>query len=191
MTDANEIFNYLAVLFSIILGLAVTEILQGFRRILLVRRRLIGYWPAILWGFILLVICAQTWWALFGLHGENEWTFGMYGIVLAQTALLYMVAGLSLSGADEESGFDMRNAYFDNARPFFLLLVAMTGTSLAKDLIISGRLPDPANIAFHALFALAGLIAATTRNEHYHRINAPLVALSIGAYVTVLFNRIG
>ena len=79
MTDANDIFNYLAVLFSIILGLAVTEILQGFRRMLLVRQRLVIYGPAILWAIILLVVCAQTWWALFGLHNQGEWTFGMYG----------------------------------------------------------------------------------------------------------------
>ena len=72
MTDANDIFNYLAVLFSIILGLAVTEILQGFRRMLLVRQRLVIYGPAILWAIILLVVCAQTWWALFGLHNQGD-----------------------------------------------------------------------------------------------------------------------
>ena len=191
MTDSNEIFNYLAVLFSIILGLAVTEILQGFRRILLFRSRLIAYWPAILWGFILLVVCAQSWWALFGLHDQTEWTFGMYAVVLLQTALLYMVAGLSLSGTGEETGFDMRSAYFANARPFFLLLVAMIGTSLIKDLVVSGHLSDPANLVFHGLFALCALIPAVTRNEIFHKINAPLVALSMGAYVIALFNRIG
>lgn len=190
MADATQIFDYLAVLFSIILGLAVTEILQGFRRMLLRRRDLIFYWPAILWGFILLAVCAQTWWALFGLHDESDWTFGKYAIVLMQTALLYMVAGLSLSGADEESGWDMRRAYFDNSRPFFLLLVAMIGVSLAKDLIISGRLPNLANLAFHGLFILFSIVAATTRNDRYHKLNAPLVAIGVGAYVIALFDRI-
>ena len=114
----------------------------------------------------------------------------MYGIVLIQTALLYMVAGLALSGTDEESAFDMRSAYFDNARPFFLLLVAMIGASLAKDLIVSGHLPDPVNMVFHGVFALAGLIAAATRSNRYHWINATLVATLMGVYVTMLFNRI-
>ena len=191
MTDSNDIFNYLAVLFSIILGLAVTEILQGFRRILLLRRRIIVYWPAILWGFIVLVVCAQSWWALFGLHNQGKWTFGMYGIVLIQTALLYMVAGLALSGTDEESAFDMRTAYFANARPLFLLLVAMIAASLAKDLIVSGHLPDPVNLVFHGLFALAGLAAAATRRHRYHALNATLVAILLSVYVSVLFNRIG
>ena len=191
MTDSNDIFNYLAVLFSIILGLAVTEILQGFRRILLLRRRIIVYWPAILWGFILLIVCAQSWWALFGLHELNEWTFGMYGVVLLQTALLYMVAGLSLSGADNESGFDMQLAYHSNARPFFLMLVAMIVASVAKDLVISGHLSDPANLVFHGLFALAGLAAAATRSHRYHALNATLVAILLSVYVSVLFNRIG
>lgn len=190
MTDSNEIFNYLAVLFSIIVGLAVTEVLQGFRRLLLVRQRVVTYWPAIVWAFSLMVICAQTWWAMFGLRDHAGWTFGMYAIVLIQTALLYLVAGLSLSGTDEETGYDMRRAYFANARPFFLLIVAMLGASLVKDLILRGHLPDPINVAFHALFAVTGLIAAATRNETYHKINAPLVAIAVAAYVVVLFDRL-
>ncbi|HPG92969.1 MAG TPA: hypothetical protein PLR28_00275, partial [Dokdonella sp.] len=190
MSDSNEIFNYLAVLFSIILGLAVTEVLQGFRRLLLLRRRVVVYWPSILWAFNLLVICAQTWWTMFGLRDETGWTFGMYAIVLVQTALLYLVAGLSLSGMDEESGYDMRRAYFDNARPFFLLLVGLVAASLIKDVIINGHLPDATNLVFHAVFALCATIAAATRNETYHKINAPAVALALGAYVVMLFDHI-
>ncbi len=191
MTDSNQIFDYLAVLFSIILGLAVTEILQGFRRSLLARRRIILYWPALLWGFILLVVCAQTWWALFGLHDESDWTFGKYAIVLTQTALLYMVAGLSLPGTDEESDWNMRSAYFDNSRPFYLLLVAMISVSLAKDLVISGHFPDPLNLVFHGLFVGCALVAAVTRNDRYHKVNALLVAFALAAYVVALFDRIG
>jgi len=190
MTESNEIFNYLAVLFSIILGLAVTEVLQGFRHLLQARQRVVAYWPAIVWAFNLMVMCAQTWWAMFGLRNHTGWTFGMYGIVLIQTALLYLVAGLSLSGLDKESGYDMRRAYYDNARPFFLLIVAMLAASLVKDLILSGHLPGPLNVAFHGFFAVIGLVAAATRNEIYHKINAPFAAIGLAAYVVVLFDRI-
>ncbi|SFN69235.1 hypothetical protein [Dokdonella immobilis] len=190
MTEPNDTFNYLAVLFSIILGLAVTEILQGLRRLMLRRRTTKLYWPALLWAITLLVILAQSWWAMFGLRAHLQWTFGMYGIVLLQCAVLYLVAGLSLAGLEDESAGDMKRAYFDNARAFFLLLTGVLAISLLKDVVIQGHLPGPANVAFHAIYALGALIAAVTRKPWVHEAYAPLAALAFAAYIVVLFDRL-
>jgi len=43
-------YSYLSVLLSVILGLAVTQILQGFRGLLLSRTRVQIYWPVIAWA---------------------------------------------------------------------------------------------------------------------------------------------
>ena len=58
-------FSYLSVLISVILGLAVTQILKGFRGILLSRARIRIYWPVIAWAVLLLLVCVQSWWAMF------------------------------------------------------------------------------------------------------------------------------
>jgi hypothetical protein len=42
-------FGYLSVLLSVILGLAVTQILKGFRGLILSRARIRVYWPVIVW----------------------------------------------------------------------------------------------------------------------------------------------
>jgi hypothetical protein len=190
MTEPNDTFNYLAVLFSVILGLAVTEILQGFRRLLLYRERVTVYWPALLWAITLLVSLAQTWWAMFGLREHVDWTFGMYGIVLLQCAVLYLVAGLSMAGLEGEFAFDMKRAYFENSRAFFLLMVTALVVSLLKDVVIAGHLPDATNVAFHGVFALGALISASTRKPWVHEVYAPLAALVFAAYVVVLFDRL-
>jgi hypothetical protein len=52
-------YSYLSVLLSVILGLAVTQILQGFRGLLLSRTRVQIYWPVIAWALLLLLICFQ------------------------------------------------------------------------------------------------------------------------------------
>ena len=57
-------FSYLSVLISVILGLAVTQILKGFRGILLSRTRIRIYWPVIAWAALLLLVCVQSWWAM-------------------------------------------------------------------------------------------------------------------------------
>ena len=78
-------FSYLSVLISVILGLAVTQILKGFRGILLSRTRVRIYWPVIAWAVLLLLICVQSWWAMFELRHYQPWTFAAFAVVLLQT----------------------------------------------------------------------------------------------------------
>jgi multisubunit Na+/H+ antiporter MnhE subunit len=68
-------FSYLSVLLSVILGLAVTQILKGFRGLLLSRARIRLYWPVIAWAALLLLVCFQHWWATFGMRTRHDWTF--------------------------------------------------------------------------------------------------------------------
>lgn len=191
MSASGETFDYLAVFFSIILGLAVTEILQGFRRLLIKRDHVVLYLPALLWAGILLAMQAQAWWAMFGLRGLPEWTFGMYAVVLLQTILLYMVAGLALPDLEGDEELDMQAAYMAQARPFFLLIVGVVAVSLLKDVVIRGHLPDSDNLAFHAGFATMAAIAAMTSNAWYHRISSLLAAVLFVVYIDALFDRIG
>src|ERR1700744_3855413 len=87
-----DAFSYLSVLLSIILGLAITQILMGYRGLLLARGRVSFYAPAIIWSVLLLVIAAQNWWSSFGLAYHRDWTFLQFSVVLLQMALLYMMA---------------------------------------------------------------------------------------------------
>ncbi|MDQ6939493.1 MAG: hypothetical protein M3119_04975, partial [Verrucomicrobiota bacterium] len=75
-------FSYLSVLLSIILGLAVTQILQGFRGLMLSRTQVRLYWPTLVWALLLLVVFVQTWWAMFSLRNQQDWTFAGFAIVL-------------------------------------------------------------------------------------------------------------
>jgi len=81
-------FGYLSVLLSIILGLAITQILQGLRGILRARALVRMYWPTAAWSGLLLVIDVQISWAMFGLREIVSWTFPGISVVLAQKAAL-------------------------------------------------------------------------------------------------------
>jgi hypothetical protein len=190
MHVANDTFNYLAVLFSIIVGLAATELLQGLRDLLVARRRVVLYWPAIVRVATLLLILAQTWWAIFGLQGHLDWTFGMYAIVLLQIVLLYLVTSLALPSILPEGEIDMRALYFAHARAFYVLLVAAAAASIAKDVVIDGRLPDPGNLVFHAGFVAVALAAAVSRRDWVHKGATLITFLSFVAYVVLLFDRL-
>jgi hypothetical protein len=89
-------FSFLSVLLSVILGLAVMQVLKGFRALLLWRGRVRVYWPVIAWAVLLLLICVQSWWAMFGLRIRQGWTFHQFAVVLLQTTLIYHVGGIGI-----------------------------------------------------------------------------------------------
>jgi len=76
-------FGYLSVLLSIIVGFGITQILIGFRGIVLSRERVQMYWPTLAWAVLLLLINVQSWWAMFGMRAIQHWTFPVFGILLS------------------------------------------------------------------------------------------------------------
>jgi ABC-type glucose/galactose transport system permease subunit len=50
-----DAFSYLSVLLSIILGLAITQVLKGFRGLMQARARLRTYWPTVGWEILVFV----------------------------------------------------------------------------------------------------------------------------------------
>lgn len=186
-----DAFSYLSVLLSIIIGLAITQVLQGYRGLLLARGRVTLYAPTLIWSGLLLVFAAQLWWASFGLANHRDWDFAGFGVILLQTILLYMMTALVLPDAPAGEPVDLEAHYHREARPFFGIAIAMLGVSLFKDWMIDGELPEAANVAFHAAFAATWLAALLIRKPRFHEWLAPAMVVFIAAYIALLFARLG
>jgi hypothetical protein len=187
-----DAFSYLSVLISIIVGLAVTQVLQGFRGLMLARSRVRAYWPALVWAVLVLVICAQVWWAMFVLSQRPaaRWTFFDFGIVLLQTVPLYLMAGLVLPDIDVEHGLDLRDHYYAHHRWFFSLLVMLLLVSIAKVRVLTNAWPVATDVDFQLAFAAGAVIGAWTRREWYHKLWAPLSVIGVIAYIVTLFTHL-
>jgi hypothetical protein len=185
-----EAFSHLSVLISIILGLAITQLMQGFRGVVLERSRTRLYWVPIVWAAIVLVVCVQSWWAMFGLRGVREWTFPAFAVVLLQVIATYMQAALVLPDFSGDAAVDLRSHYQDHQRGFFGAIVITLLASLFKDVVLSGHLPGGVNLAFHVALIGASLVAMATRSERYHEANVVGTGAAISAYVVLLFTRL-
>ena len=162
-------FSYLSVLISVILGLAVTQILKGFRGILLSRTRIRIYWPVIAWAALLLLICVQSWWAMFELRYYQPWTFAAFAVVLLQTILTYMLAGLVFPDLLGEGIVDLRESFYAHRVWFFALGFLVILASIGKSVVLYGELPHPTDLAFHAIFGTTFLVGALSRGESCQR----------------------
>jgi hypothetical protein len=183
-------FSYLSVLLSVILGLAVTQILQGFRGLLLSRARIQVYWPVIGWAVLVLLICFQNWWSMFGMRNRHDWTFEQFAIVLLQTILIYMFAGLVFPDFFGEAIVDLKESFYTHRRWFFSLGVAVIVASVCKSLVLDGKLPSPMNLTFHVIFGVALLIGASTPRERYHKMLIVFAIAAFVLYIVLLYARI-
>lgn len=185
-----DAFSYLSVLLSIILGLSVTQLLQGLSGIIQNRSRVRIYGPAVTWTVLLLLIDAQAWWAMFGLRLRPSWTFLDFIVVLLETIFLYLLAALVLPSFNTEGPIDLRENYFGHSRWFFGSFIAVLIVSLLKDVVLGHALPAGLNLAFHIIAICGSLIAALTRSDRFHRSYAIFSVILFTAYVAKLFSEL-
>jgi hypothetical protein len=185
-----DAFGYLGVLLSIILGLGMSQLLTAVGRIVRARDRVRVAFAPLAWAAILLLLYVQFWWSLFDLRERSAWTFLEFSVVLLQAALFYLLAALALPEDPVAEGGDLGQHYARQAPWFFGVLLAALAASLGRDLVLWGRLPDQANLAFHALMVAVGVIALASRRPLLHAVLAATTAAALLAYVGLLFWRL-
>jgi ammonia channel protein AmtB len=185
-----DAFSYLSVLISLILGLAITQVLKGFRGLMHARSRVQGYWPTVLWGVLIIVISVQGWWSMFGLRRHVDWTFLEFSAVLAQTIVLYLLAALVLPDIFGDAHVNLREHYYDHRRWFFSLLTLLIATSLIKSLTIDHELPRAADLIFQIAFAAVSISGVIVGRPRYHEFLAVLGVVAIIGYIAFLFEHL-
>lgn len=183
-------FEYLSVLLSIILGLAITQVLQGYRSLLLARQSVRLHWPTIIWSVLVLLFACQSWWASFGLEDYADWRFETFLVILIQMALLYMMAAVVLPDVADGKAIDLEAHYEAQRRPFFICLLLVVPVSLLKDLLLQGSLPDALNVAFHLVLASMATLGLLLKRRLPQLVLALVVAAAFTAYVALLFARL-
>ena len=186
-----EAFSYLAVLISVVLGLAIQQVLQGYRSLALNRRHVEVYWPSIAWSVNILVMVVQNWWSMFGLADHHPWTFAAFAVLLIQTAALYMMAGLVMPDTPPGERIDLKAHYYRERATFFAISLFVIGWSAIRHLTIAGEWLSGANLAFHVLFAVMATAAIVSRNERIHAFLAALMTAVFLLYIGLLFARLG
>jgi hypothetical protein len=72
----------------------------------------------------------------------------------------------------------------------FGISLAMVATSVFKEWMLEGRLPEGPNLAFHAVFAAVSIGAMCIRRPRFHEVAAPVMALLLAVYIGLLFARL-
>jgi magnesium-transporting ATPase (P-type) len=182
-----DAFEYLSVLISIVLGLALTQLLTSSARLVQARGRVRPYWVVLVWIGALLAVLVQSWWAMFDLRDHQNWNLLQFALVLAHPTLLYFMTVLLLPDADADGAIDLRANYFAQAPWFFCAMAGVIVVSLLRPVVMDGGFPLDADRIFQLVLLAGVAVAASTRRPALHAAIALTAPVALALYIGALF----
>jgi hypothetical protein len=170
--DPMEIFEYVAVLTSIIIGLGMAQLLMGMTRLIQHPEQAKPYWVHLCWVFYMFILSVFWWWWEFRLAAIEEWTFGIYLFVILYAFLVFLLCALLFP--TNFSGYDGFKGYFYAKRAWFFGVFIAAQLADIADSALKG-MDYYASLGFHYTFVQLAIVALSvaaifTRNDKFHGI---------------------
>jgi hypothetical protein len=187
-----EMFNYVMVLASVIIGLGIAHLLMGVAAILQHPGREKVYWVHLLWVAAVFLRAIFWWWFEFQLSKTAQWTFALYIFVLGYAVLIYLWCALLFPR--DLAGYDGFKDYFYSRRGwFFGFLLAGQAIDIA-DTLLKGwahfRSLGASYMIWLGMISVLAVIAMRTRNERFHGAFAILSVAYLVAFPLLVFDTV-
>src|SRR5918993_2096931 len=89
------VFDYAAVIVSIVLALGMTQLLAGFANVLRHRDRVVIHWPQLAWSVWLFMFHLQIWWAFWNVRTIDSLGYFQFLSHLLWPVTLYLLSTLA------------------------------------------------------------------------------------------------
>ena len=172
-------FEYVAVLISIIAGLALAQILRGVGRMVTDKNGPAPYWVHLIWTLYLFLYIVAFWWWEFRLD-TVEWSLSLYLVIITYATLLFFASLVmqpgSLHGVDSYKDY-----FFLRRRWIFSLIIAVSLWDFLDTYVKGSGYFEGLGAVYPLIFAMViigSAIAIVTSNERYHKTFAVVWFLS-------------
>jgi len=157
--------EFILVAHSIIVGLAIAEILRGLADLVRAKRVRVSYRLLLMASWALLLLL-QIWWAIWQVGDRAGWTFPEFLILLLPAGILYIYARLCFPERVADSDLQV---YYLQVAPALFLLVAATYATFA--FLLSPfvfRTFVPWLFASQLLLVVLAIVASRYRARAFH-----------------------
>jgi hypothetical protein len=183
---AADPYDFVTVATSIIIGLGLTQVLNGVAKLIQLEAPGRLHWEHLAWVLIVAVLHVQVWWTTYNAH-TIQWTFGRFARYLVTPTTLYLMADLLLPDKKPESA--VYQSYFAGvSRPFFAVATAFCLSAWLDTARNHHQRPFAKPNVYRLLAALAILPAALTPNAPYR---SGITVIASGILVLFLIARHG
>ena len=174
--------EYLLPLVSVLIGLAIADLVASLHRLLKARDRVRWHWLPLQWAAVTFLILLAYWWSFYDVAQAAVWNnLFAFGSHIALLIILYLIAAAALPDRADEENLDLLNAYLKQRRYFFGLYALYFAYSLVDVWLRTGVLWRPLNWLVLVYVAVFLLLAWTDRV----RVHA-LVSLAVAVFTILL-----
>ncbi len=182
-----SIFEFIMVMVSLILALALAQALRGATEIVTSGKR---YLPHGLWLLVVIMMILQTWWAYWDWNVISDWQITTYVAALVFPIALF-VAVYMLVPATRSGDIDWRAHFFEVRIWFFATIMFLSAYGAFVNVHYFDATFFNFYRVFHAGFLLICMSALLTRNEKIHLALPILMILILIASQLVVRMQIG
>ena len=189
-TTGSGAYEHVLVVMSIVLGLAVTQLLKGAAQLYRARARMRTYWLHWAWTMLLVVFSLLLWWTYWNYRSITEWNFIRFVLYLSPAVTFYFLA--SIAFPDPADGVvDLRKYYFSNRAGFFGTFAAYAVLAGLTAMLVRG-LPvlDPSNF-FRGGMVLLMVVAMRSPSARVHAVLFAVAASLLLTFILLFQFRLG
>lgn len=147
-------FEYVSVMASIVIGLALADILTSLHRLFRAGPLVRWHWAAPVAAGLVVLTLIQIWWSLYT-PDDTPMTVVRFLPILVELILLFLLAARALPDAVPAEGLDLRVYYDTNGRWFWALFTAALGWLMLVGIITTAATGEVRTFLGHRIADLA------------------------------------
>ncbi len=184
---AMGVFEYIGVLISVIMGLAITHLAVGASKLIQNRETSKLCLPHALWTINVLLHILMIWWGMFWWSELEDWTAYYYLGITLYAVVLFLMAAM-LYPYDMHDDIDIEAYFFRNRVWFFsLMIIAWTldiPETVGKEIAGLRETPPRYFIFVSSMIAL-GIVGIVSSNRSVHRALPIAWVLLVGSFISL------
>jgi hypothetical protein len=183
-------YEHVVVVMSILLGLAVTQLIKGIAQLYRARLRVQTYWIHSVWIALLIVLSLVGWWTYWNYRSIAEWNFLRFVVYLSPMIAFYYLTVMVIP--DPVDAVASLREYYFSTRVSFFSTFALYGFLAGLTAVVVRGLPvsDPSNL-FRAALLLLALVAMRSASPRVHAVVLTLSAILMVLFIVVIQFRLG
>tara|TARA_B100002052_G_C15595368_1_gene468517 strand:- start:45 stop:608 length:564 start_codon:yes stop_codon:yes gene_type:complete len=178
-------FEFVAVLFSVIVGLAISHLLSAASELIEIHSRVKRYWVNTVWLITIFIWDIFTWWGMWELNKLEYWDYPSFFLVVVNLSGIYFMTTLVLPQPVEEGQIDLKKHYFSIHRIFFIIIAYnFASIILINHFLFFKPIISPFTIMPFLLTILSSY-GAITKSTTYHGFLSVFALLSLIIFMSL------
>ena len=105
-------FEFVAVLFSVIVGLAISHLLSAASELIEIHSRVKIYWVNAVWFVTIFIWDIFSWWGMWALNSLAYWDYPSFFLIVVNLSGIYLMTTLVLPKPNESGQIDLKKHFF-------------------------------------------------------------------------------